>query len=116
VGYGATGPAVHQGVVWTQQQADDALDHTLSAVLDVVDSLVKSPTDNQLNAMTSLAYNIGTAAFMKSSVRWLHNIKNYPAAADAFLLWDKVTLHGAKVVVEGLLSRRQAERALYLTP
>jgi lysozyme len=42
--------------------------------------------------------------------------QDYANAADAFLLWDKATVDGQLVVVQGLLNRRQAEKTLYLTP
>ena len=36
-------------------------------------------------------------------------------AADAFLMWDKVTLKGVKVRCAGLHRRREAERRLFLS-
>jgi GH24 family phage-related lysozyme (muramidase) len=39
---------------------------------------------------------------------------NYPAAGDAFLMWDKDHQDGQLVVVPGLLGRRKIERAYYL--
>jgi lysozyme len=60
--------------------------------------------------MVSLAYNIGMAAFGRSSVLHRHNAGAHDKAADAFLLWNKA---GGKVL-PGLVRRRNAERALYL--
>ena len=31
IGYGHTGPEVHEGLVWTQEQAEEALKHDLGA-------------------------------------------------------------------------------------
>jgi GH24 family phage-related lysozyme (muramidase) len=66
---------------------------------------------NMFDAIISLAYNIGTNAFAKSSV--LRNLKagNKQAAADSFLAWNKA---GGKVL-KGLVNRRQAERKLFLS-
>ena len=66
---------------------------------------------NMFDAIISLAYNIGTNAFAKSSV--LRNLKagNKQAAADSFLAWNKA---GGKIL-KGLVNRRQAERKLFLS-
>jgi len=69
-------------------------------------------TDNQLAAMTCLAWNIGKKAFDGSTVLRKHKEGNYEAAANAFLMWNKA---GGRVVL-GLVRRRQSERSLYLTP
>lgn len=75
-----------------------------------------APSDNQLGAMTCLAFNIGLAAFRKSSVLKAHNRADFPAAARAFGLWNKATVGGRKVVLPGLVARRAAEAALYAEP
>lgn len=66
--------------------------------------------DEQWAAATSLAYNIGTGAYCKSTVDRLFDAANPRAACDAFLLWNKA---GGKVV-QGLANRRAAERKLCL--
>lgn len=68
----------------------------------------------QAAAMLSLAYNIGTQAFRKSTVLRAFNTGFLQAAADAFLLWDKAHIDGRLVEVEGLHNRRKAERDLFL--
>ena len=66
--------------------------------------------ENQIAAMTCLAWNIGIGAFQGSSVWRLHRAGNHAAAADAFRMWVKA---GGRVVY-GLVRRRESERALYL--
>lgn len=66
-------------------------------------------TQAQFDAMVSLAYNIGIGAFLTSTVLRDHKAGAYPAAAAAFLLFDKQ----AHVVVSGLVARRTAEAVLY---
>jgi GH24 family phage-related lysozyme (muramidase) len=51
---------------------------------------------------------------LKKTVLRQHRAGNYPAAGDAFLMWDKDYQDGQLVVVPGLLKRRQIERAYYL--
>lgn len=76
-----------------------------------VERCVTTPmTDGAYAAFVSLAYNIGTGAFCKSSVARLQNAGEPRAACDAMLKWNRA----AGVVFPGLSRRRQAERALCL--
>lgn len=70
------------------------------------------PNENELAAMTSLAYNVGVAGFKKSTVLRAHNRGDKQAAARAFALWNRA----GGVEMAGLTRRRAAEAALYLTP
>lgn len=111
-GYGATGPDVGPDTVWTQEQADARLQSDLRKFEQGVGAaLIQPATANQFSAMVCLAYNIGLGNFETSTVRRDHNAGNAAGAADAFLMWDEI--HGQ--VCNGLLRRREAERALYLT-
>jgi lysozyme len=75
--------------------------------------LVKSKiSDNQLNALTAFAYNVGLANLGKSTLLKLVNANpNDPAIAKEFLRWNKA---GGKAL-KGLTRRRIAESALYFT-
>jgi lysozyme len=111
IGYGQTGPSIKPGLKWTQQQALDALEHTTAAVTDVVRSLVHVPlTANQLGAVVSLTYNIGTHALSGSTLLRKLNAGDYQGAADEFPKWN----HDNGKVEAGLTNRRMAERALFL--
>jgi lysozyme len=115
IGYGHTG-GVYKGDMVTEAEASYLLAQDLAQSEDWIAGRSQSPTDNQFAAMVSLAFNIGESGFLNSSVRRYHNTPDYPAAADAFLLWDKAHVDGALVTVAGLLDRRIAERTLYLSP
>lgn len=111
IGYGHTAN-VKEGDTCTPEQALTML----SLDLMTADAAVKAaiaPTlsQNEFDACVSLAYNIGGGAFLHSTVAKLINALDFPGAAEAFLMWDKT--NGA--VNPGLLRRRQAERALFLT-
>lgn len=69
-------------------------------------------TDARYVAVLSLAYNVGGGTVCKSSVVRDLNAGNIPAACDALLLYNRA----AGVVMPGLTSRRQKERALCLEP
>ena len=117
IGYGTTAAAgvgviPHAGMVITQEQADHYFNITIETFSKQVAALMKhNPTDNELGAFTSLAYNIGVTAFKKSSALRNYNEHNTQKAADSILMWNKA---GGKVMA-GLTRRRIAERDLFLT-
>ena len=61
-----------------------------------------------LAAATSLAYNIGSANYAKSTVSRRFRQGRFREACDAFLMWNRA---GGRVV-RGLTNRRKAERDL----
>ena len=65
---------------------------------------------NQLAAAISLAYNIGTAGYCRSTVDRRFDAGDWRGACDAILMWNKANGQ----VVNGLDRRRRAERALCL--
>jgi lysozyme len=77
-----------------------------------IKGLIKVPVSaNQMAAMTSLAYNIGTGAFASSTLlRLLNQGSDKKLVADQFLRWNKV--QGKEV--KGLTDRRKLERELFL--
>lgn len=68
-------------------------------------------TAGRLGALTSFAFNVGLGNLQRSSLRMKHNRGDYEGAAEAFLDWTKA---GGRVL-KGLVSRRNDERALYLS-
>jgi len=68
-------------------------------------------TPGRLGALTSFAFNVGLGNLQRSTLRMKHNRGDYEGAAEAFLDWTKA---GGKVL-KGLVSRRNDERALYLS-
>jgi lysozyme len=119
IGYGIT-TAAGQGVIGpgmqiTQRQADDMLLAALFKYEKTVrECLARTPTQAQFDAMVSICYNIGQGAFSKSSVVKQFNMGNLAAAADAFLFWNKATVNGKKIVIQGLVNRRNDERRHFL--
>jgi lysozyme len=111
IGYGCTGKGIGPGVIWTQDQADEALEERLEVVQSGIENLVTVRiSQNQLDALTCLAYNIGLGALAGSTLLRLLNQKKFDEAADQFLRWNKA---GGKPV-PGLLRRRAAERSLFI--
>lgn len=117
IGYGSTknpftGEKVKEGDVITQETALAWLREEIKARTSAIKKLVKVPiNDNQLAALTSLAYNIGLGAFQRSTLlRLLNNKAPLTQVADQFLVWNRIK----GVVSRGLTNRRQLERELFL--
>jgi len=66
-------------------------------------------TDLQYGALVSLCYNIGCGAFSDSTLVLLLNAGQEEEAEKEFLEWKYVNGN----VIDGLLQRRKAERALF---
>lgn len=84
---------------------------------DCINSSVKVPiTQNQFDALLSLAFNIGETNFKRSSVLRNLNKRQFDKAADAFTAWNKAKKNGKLTVLPGLTRRRNAERSVFLSP
>lgn len=116
IGWGHTGADVTIGMAqWTQERADQALlDDIVACAGEVRRLCTDAPTDHELGAMVSLAFNVGPAAFAKSSVLKAHNRGDRLAASRAFGLWNKARVGGVLTELPGLTARRAAESAMYL--
>jgi lysozyme len=66
-------------------------------------------TQGQFDALVSFSFNVGLGNLQNSTLRMKHNRKEFGAAAEEFLKWNKA---GGKVL-KGLDKRRRGEKALY---
>jgi lysozyme len=111
LGWGET-LGIVEGMTWTQNEADRRLCERLTEFASGVCGHLTTPvTTSEFAALVSLAYNIGLAAFARSSVLKAHNRGDRAGAARAFTLWNRA---GGKVI-QGLVTRRAREAALYLS-
>ena len=105
---------VRMGQVETQAGCTARLERQLVAhakpVLACVPALAHPARQSQLVASVSLAYNIGTTGFCRSTAARRFNAGNWRGGCDAFLMWNRA---GGRVV-RGLTLRRERERALCL--
>lgn len=110
IGWGST-EGVKMGDVWTVAQAEEGLRKEIAKFEAGVSSAIKFvPTQNQFDAMVSLAYNIGIAGFAGSTVLRKANAGDFQGASQAFNLWNRAQGQ----VLQGLVSRRAQEAALFL--
>lgn len=116
IGYGTTRGVTKNHPPVTEAQATLMLIDDLQAAANCVQVAVHVPLKaNQYSALYSLAYNIGIKNFLASTLLTLLNNGNYKAAAEQFLVWNKITVKGIHQPSPGLTNRRIAERALFLT-
>lgn len=112
IGYGHSRTA-RAGMTITEAEAERLLREDVRASEDAVRSMVEVPVNrNQFSAMVSLAYNLGSGGFSRTTVLERINRGDYQGAADGFLNHNKA---GGKVI-EHLTHRREKERELFLTP
>lgn len=110
IGWGATGPGIGPGTLWTQAQCDARLEADLERYAsEVAAALGDAPTTQaQFDALVSFHYNTGAIARATLTAR--HRAGNIPGAASEFTRWNRA---GGRVL-PGLTRRRAAEADLYL--
>lgn len=108
--YGET-KGVHLGDNKTKAQCDQMLSARLVEFNNGVNSCLSVDIpDSRRVAFVSLAYNIGTESFCKSTVVRRINAGDVAGSCDAILMWNKAR----GIVWPGLTKRRQKERELCL--
>jgi len=110
IGYGHTGPDVQDGLRITEERAEDLLEADLAKAAADVDRLVRVPlTDEQRGALSSFVFNVGAAAFGKSTLLRKLNGGDYASVPAELARWTK----GGGRVLPGLVKRRAAEGVLF---
>jgi len=111
IGWGATGPGITRGTVWTQEQADARFAKDIAprvaAVNRALGADIAHTTQDEFDALVSFHYNtgaIGTATLTKK-----HKAGDHLGAIAEFRKWNK---NDGKVM-KGLINRRAAEIELY---
>ena len=109
--YGDTSPDMAiPGAAYTREECleslmDQLIQHA-GPVVECAPGVTKSP--EMTAAFTSLAYNIGTGAFCRSTVVKRFKAGNYGGACEAMKMWNR---SGGRVV-HGLVLRRFDESVL----
>ena len=114
IGYGNTfwedGRAVKLGEQISKSRAEALLLHTVSGFAQgVSDRVSVTLTQNQFDAMVSLAYNIGLGNFGSSTLLRKVNERDFAGASFEFLRWNR---SGGKPLL-GLTRRREKEKLLF---
>lgn len=109
IGWGATGPGIGPGTVWTQEACDARLEADLERYArQVANAIGDAPTSQrQFDALVSFHYNTGAIA--SATLTRKHRAGDFEGAAREFARW----CHAGGRVMKGLVRRRAAEEALY---
>jgi len=98
---------------FSMEEVDAILAKDLESFERGVVRLCPGSLDNQshLDALVSFAFNVGLGNLQRSTIRMRYNRADYSGAAESFMDWTKA----AGKVLPGLVKRREAERALFLS-
>ncbi|TPM41531.1 glycoside hydrolase family protein [Mesorhizobium sp. B2-3-4] len=100
-------PKVTAGMKITAAQSDEILGRDLATFEAAVNKAVKvSLSQNQFDALVSLAFNIGAGAFASSTLVKRLNKGDYAGAGDAFMMWKKPP---------EIIGRRKTEQKQFLS-
>ena len=113
VGWGHTGRDINKDTILTREEAELMLKKDVANLQEQILFLLDGkPSMNELDALTSLCYNIGLGAFKKSRLLKRINLKeNGELISKEWIEFNKVN----GKVVKGLLRRRAEEICLYFT-
>ena len=112
IGYGQT-KGVKEGMVWTQQQADEDLIKTaLQAFNEAIKASPILATANMEKqaAIADFVYNLGITNYNKSTLKLRVDKGNWVAASTEIKKWNKSN----GTILNGLVKRRQLEADLLL--
>ena len=111
IGWGHTGREVHNGLVWTQLQADAQLINDIGAALSQALSaspILKTQSENRQASIGDFVFNLGIGRYVGSTLKKLIDAGQWQQAATEILKWD----HAGGKVLPGLQFRRKEESAL----
>lgn len=100
--------------IHTEAEALEDLKRNIDFRTSLVDKLGLVVNDFQKAAIVSFVYNLGYRAFCESTlVKRIKNFENDIAIDIEFRKWNKGTVNGERVVLQGLNARRTTESLLF---
>ncbi len=99
--------------VWTKTEIDELFRADVGTFERGVLRLVPGVVGRQgaFDALVSISFNFGLGNLQRSTIRMRANRGDWEGAAEAFRVWTK----GGGKVLPGLVKRREAEIALFLS-
>ena len=99
--------------VWTKTEIDELFRTDVRTFERGVLRLVPGVVGRQgaFDALVSISFNFGLGNLQRSTIRMRANRGEWEGAAEAFRVWNK----GGGKVLPGLVKRREAEIALFLS-
>ena len=114
IGYGHTGSDVYSGLKISEEKAEQLLWKDIESFEQCVNSFVSVKINqNEYDALVSFTFNVGTTAFINSTLLKLLNEKaDRKIVSQEFKRWVK---GGDNETIPGLVRRREEECKLFLT-
>ena len=113
IAYGRTSN-VKEGDTCTQEQAEAWLEEELIVYGAYVNSAVTVPLEqNEFDALVAWTYNLGSTNLNNSTMLKVLNENQKEDVPHQMRKWNKARVNGEKVVLEGLVRRREAEALLF---
>jgi len=110
IGYGHEIAAGSFAAGITLDQAEALLASDIATVESTINGAVTVPlSQQQFDALADFVYNVGSGAFLSSTLLRMLNAGDYAGAAAQFSRW----VHSGNQVLPGLQSRRLAESQLF---
>jgi len=99
--------------VWSKQEIEELFADDVASFERGVLRLVPTVVGRQgaFDALVSISFNFGLGNLQRSTIRMKANRGDWEGAAEAFMVWVK----GGGKVLPGLVRRREAEKALFLS-
>jgi lysozyme len=99
--------------VWTKEEIEELFADDVATFERGVLRLVPGCAGRQgaFDALVSISFNFGLGNLQRSTIRMKANRGDWEGAAEAFMMWTK----GGGKVLPGLVRRRKAEIALFLS-
>lgn len=115
IGYGHV-KAARKGLRISRADAESVLfEYDLPPIEDAIRRRVLAPIhQNEFDALVSFVFSIGVPAFERSDVLAYLNAGDFLRAAEAMGAWRRAYIGDRSVIVDALVRRRAAERALFL--
>ena len=113
IGYGST-KLVEMGMTITQEGAEELLLKDIAEFEEFVLEASEMPlSQHQFDALVSWTYNLGPSNLNASTMLKVLNKGAYEDVPAQIKRWNKATVNGQRVVLDGLVRRREAEALLF---
>jgi lysozyme len=112
IGYGHVILKNENLVIITKEKAEELLQSDLEKTYNSILKVIKNIklNENQINALISFVFNIGSGAFATSTVLRKLKSNDYIGASDQFSRW----VYGSGKKLPGLIKRRNDEKNLFM--
>jgi lysozyme len=124
IGWGTTvysdGRVVRNGDTISRLDAEVELKNACDRIAKTIEDHLRLPpplklNQNQIDALVSFTFNVGIAGLLGSTLFKEKSDGNFAEAANEFEKWVHATKpDGTKIILQGLVTRRAAEKALFL--